>query len=77
MQLKWYYELNQFAVKSSLLCKFVVQGIKTQTPRLAFQAQGRLPTTRYKDVRGKRRLEDIALRDECAGQASGSVSHFG
>ena len=46
VQLKWYYELNQFAVKSSLLCKFVVQGVKTQTPCLAFQAQGRLATTR-------------------------------
>jgi len=59
VQLKWYYALNRYAVENSLLCK-----IQIQKHRLVFQAQGRLKTTRYKNVSGKRRKQDIEMRDE-------------
>ena len=67
VQIKWHFALNHYAVENSLLCKFVIQGVRTQTPHLAIQAQGRLKSTRYKKVSKKRQLEDSEHRDVRAG----------
>jgi hypothetical protein len=66
VQLQWYYSLNYHTVENKLLCKFQIVGLKTQTPRLVFQAQGRLKMTRYKKVTKRTREHDVELRDEAA-----------
>ena len=62
VQLKWYYALNFYADETSLLCKFQIQGLSSQTPRLVFQAQGRLRSTKYKDVSANQRKLEIEVR---------------
>jgi hypothetical protein len=62
VQLKWYYTLNFYAVENSLRCKFKMQGLYSQTHRLVFQAQGRLKTTKYKNVSANQRKLDCELR---------------
>lgn len=68
VQIMWYWCLNHYAEDNELLCKFIVQGIKTQTRRFVYQPQGRMKSTRYKNVSAKRLWIDKQLRDEIAGK---------
>ena len=72
VQMTWWHCLNRYAVRANLLCKFVVQGIKEQgrPSFLAYQAQGRKASTRYKEVTRKKRLRDGALEAVCTGSSS-------
>ena len=72
VQLKWYFALNYYAVQYSLSCKFLLKGVTTQTPELAFQAQGRCKSTRYKHVSNKRRRQDISMGYSPAAPATAS-----
>ena len=61
VKMKWMYSLNHYSEQANLLCKFVIQGLKDHAPKLVYQAQGRISSTRYSRVTHKKRLREGAV----------------
>ena len=61
VKMKWMHSLNHYSEQANLLCKFVIQGLKDHAPKLVYQAQGRISSTRYSRVTHKKRLREGAV----------------
>jgi hypothetical protein len=70
VMIKWMHSFNHYAVQANLLCKFVIQGVKKEAPKLMYQAQGRLAKTRYSKVNVGKRLRQDELEAACTGSRS-------
>ena len=59
--LQYYYKLNHYAEKHSLLCAFVLTTPAGGKPQLKYRAMGRVKKTRYATVTKKHKREDDRL----------------
>ena len=64
VQVRWVMCLNHHAVERYLLCRYVLQGTRDSPRKMAYQAQGRVKGTKYKNLTYAAHSRDFDLLED-------------